>query len=52
MPNIMVLCPILGTAVPTGLTTEKIKFDSLSDITIPIYDPFRLDKSRQCSQHG
>jgi hypothetical protein len=39
MPDIMIRCPIFGRAVPTGLTTEKIKFDSLSDITIPFRRP-------------
>jgi len=26
MPDIMVRCPTVGTAVPTGLTTEAVKF--------------------------
>ena len=26
MPEIMIRCPTFGTAVPTGLTTEAIKF--------------------------
>jgi hypothetical protein len=39
MPNIMIRCPTLGTAVPTGLTTEKIKFESLSGVIIPLHCP-------------
>jgi hypothetical protein len=39
MPDIMIRCPVFGRAVPTGLTTEAIKFDSLSDITIPMCCP-------------
>jgi hypothetical protein len=39
MPDIMIRCPIFGGAVPTGLTTEKIKFDSLSGIAIPFRCP-------------
>jgi hypothetical protein len=31
MPNIMICCPIFGKAVPTGLSTETIVFDSLGD---------------------
>jgi hypothetical protein len=46
MPNIMIRCPTLGTAVPTGLTTEKIKFESLSEVRIPLRYPdcFKLHK--------
>jgi hypothetical protein len=29
----------MGEVVPTGLTTEKIKFESLSGITIPLQCP-------------
>ena len=49
MPDIMIRCPIFGSAVPTGLTTEKIKFDSLSDITIPFRCPacLRIHKWEQ-----
>jgi hypothetical protein len=39
MLNIMIRCPILGIPVPTGLTTEKIKFESLTGITIPLTCP-------------
>ena len=39
MPNIMIRCPIRGIPVPTGLTTEKIKFESLSGIMIPMDCP-------------
>jgi len=30
MPRIMIRCPMLRTPVPTGLTTESVKFDSLT----------------------
>jgi hypothetical protein len=39
MPDIMILCPTLKRAVPTGLTTEKIKLESLSGIKIPLRCP-------------
>jgi hypothetical protein len=40
MPKIMIRCPIVGRNVPTGLTTEKIFFDSLPDnLEIPIRCP-------------
>jgi hypothetical protein len=39
MPNIMIRCPILGTPIQTGLTTEKIHFESLSGIKIPLHCP-------------
>ena len=39
MPEIMIRCPTFGTAVPTGLTTEAIKFESLSGIEIPMQCP-------------
>ena len=39
MPSIMIRCPILGRPVPTGLTTEQIKFESLSGIKIPLQCP-------------
>jgi hypothetical protein len=32
MPDIMIHCPVIETPVPTGLTTETIKFESLSGI--------------------
>ena len=35
MPDIMVRCPTLGRAVPTGLTTEAVKFESIPDIAMP-----------------
>jgi hypothetical protein len=35
----MIRCPIVGTAVPTGLTTETIKFESLSGVTVPLQCP-------------
>ena len=46
MSNIMIRCPTFGTAVPTGLTTEKIKFESLSEVRIPLRCPdcFKLHK--------
>jgi endogenous inhibitor of DNA gyrase (YacG/DUF329 family) len=39
MPKIMISCPTVGKAVPTGLTTETIKFESLAGITIPLQCP-------------
>jgi hypothetical protein len=39
MPDIMARCATLGTAVPTGLTTEAIKFESIPDIAIPFQCP-------------
>ena len=39
MPNIMIRCPTTGKTVPTGLSTEKIKFKSLSEIKIPLQCP-------------
>lgn len=39
MPKIMIRCPILEVPVPTGLTTEAIKFESLSGVTIPLRCP-------------
>jgi hypothetical protein len=35
----MIRCPTFGTVVPTGLTTEKIKFESLSGVVIPLRCP-------------
>ena len=32
----------MGKAVPTGLTTEKIKFESLAGVTIPLQCPVCL----------
>ena len=39
MPDIMARCPTLGTNVPTGLTTEAVKFESIPDIAIPFRCP-------------
>ena len=40
MPDIMIRCPILGRAVPTGLTTEAIIFNSLDgNLSIPFRCP-------------
>ena len=39
MPDIMIRCPTFGREVPTGLTTEIIKFESLSGVTIPFRCP-------------
>ena len=39
MPDIMFRCPMLGTAVQTGLTTEAVKFESIPDIAIPFRCP-------------
>jgi len=39
MPDIMVRCPTVGAAVPTGVTTEVVKFESIPDIAIPFCCP-------------
>jgi hypothetical protein len=39
MPEIMIRCPNLGRIVPTGLTTEKIKLSSLSDLKLRLQCP-------------
>jgi hypothetical protein len=39
MPMIMIRCPTLDKGVPTGLNTEKIKFDSLSGIPFVLVCP-------------
>jgi hypothetical protein len=37
MPKIMIRCPIVGSAVPTGLTTEMILFKTIdADLDIPL----------------
>jgi hypothetical protein len=35
----MIRCPIVGTSVSTGLTTEMIVFDSIEDLKIPMRCP-------------
>jgi hypothetical protein len=39
MPEIMIRCPTLGTAVKTGLRTETIVLDSLPNLPIPMRCP-------------
>jgi hypothetical protein len=39
MPDIMVRCPTVGAAVPTGVTTEVVKFEYIPDIAIPFRCP-------------
>lgn len=39
MPRIMIRCPSLRVDIPTGLTTEKIKFDSIAGIRMPVECP-------------
>lgn len=40
MPDIMIRCPVMNKDVPTGLTTEAIKFESIEDgIAIPFRCP-------------
>ena len=39
MPEILIRCPNLGRIVPTGLTTEKIKLSSLSDLKLRLLCP-------------
>jgi hypothetical protein len=46
MPMIMIQCPTFKRAIPTGLTTENIKFDSLSGLAIPVQCPVCLKTHR------
>jgi hypothetical protein len=46
IPNIMIRCPITGKAVPTGLSTETVLFDSLGDISVPMRCPACLKMHR------
>jgi hypothetical protein len=39
MPRIMITCPIYGKAIETGLTSEQVILDTLSDVTIPVHCP-------------
>jgi hypothetical protein len=39
MSEIMIRCPSLGTTIPTGLTTEKVKFKSLAGVQISLRCP-------------
>jgi hypothetical protein len=39
MKDIMVRCPTFGMGVPTGLTTEDVKFESIPDVAIPFRCP-------------
>ena len=39
MPRIMIRCPTLGKDLSTGLTTEQIKFESLSGFTVNLHCP-------------
>jgi hypothetical protein len=39
MPQILIRCPKYGKSVPTGLMTEKIKFESLSGIQFALLCP-------------
>ena len=39
MPEIMIRCPNTRTIVSTGLTTEKIKLSSLSNLTLRVLCP-------------
>ena len=39
MPQILIRCPQFGRSVPTGLVTEKIKFESLSGIQFALLCP-------------
>jgi hypothetical protein len=36
MPRIMITCAICGKAIETGLTSEQVILDSLSDVAIPV----------------
>jgi len=46
MPNIMIRCPFTGKAVPTGLSTETVLFDSLGDVSVPMRCPACLKMHR------
>jgi hypothetical protein len=46
MPMIMIQCPTFKRAIPTGLTTESIKFGSLSGLAIPLQCPVCLKTHR------
>jgi hypothetical protein len=39
MSDIMIHCPITGLAVPTGVTTEAVVFETLPNIALPMYCP-------------
>jgi len=39
MSEILIRCPNLRRVVPTGLTTEKIKLSSLSDLKLRLQCP-------------
>ena len=39
MPDILIRCPIYGKPVKTGLSTETIMFESLSDVEVPLNCP-------------
>jgi hypothetical protein len=43
MAKIMIRCPVFETAVPTGLTTEEIKIEALSGLTMPLRCPACLN---------
>jgi hypothetical protein len=39
MPQILIRCPVFGRVIPTGLSTEKVRFDSLSGIQFSVVCP-------------
>ncbi|MGY3660740.1 hypothetical protein ACVJ19_007403 [Bradyrhizobium sp. USDA 376] len=39
MPDILIICPVTGQAVFTGLNTETVVFETLPAIEIPIKCP-------------
>ena len=39
MPEILIRCPAMGDAVPTGLDTETVVFESLPSIELPFNCP-------------
>jgi len=42
--KIVIRCPTFDREVPTGLTTESIKFDSLSGIKLSLHCPACLKR--------
>jgi hypothetical protein len=52
MPDIVIMCPTTKRVVPTGLTTEKIKLDSLSGMDFKLQCPACKRIHRWRSKHA